>query len=134
MKDVHYFVNYSLVISAYRTRIQLALLDHNAHLDCNPKVHSEHQKYQYHRRYQKQTHNWDVDKVLQAKEYKYIPELLNEIFSYWEHSNFNMRSCITVSLDNPTQPLHVFNHQVLPQLSTKRSLDFNNNNDFINIL
>ena len=62
-----------MIITAYRTWIQLAILDHNAQLDHSPKLHSETHAYQYHRRYRKQTCNWDVVQVKQAKDYKYIP-------------------------------------------------------------
>ena len=63
--------------SAYRTWIQLAILDHNAHLDCSPKLHSESHAYSI----TGITKNrQDVVQVMQAKDYKYIPELLKEIF------------------------------------------------------
>lgn len=52
---------------AYRARIQLAVLDHNAHIDRNPKHHLKSQEY---RRYRKQTRSWDVVKVMEAKDYK----------------------------------------------------------------
>ena len=90
-----------MIITAYQTRIQLAILDHNAQLDHSPKLHSESHAYQYHRRYRKQTCNWDVVQVMQAKDYKYIPELLKEIFLQWESSSSNMKSRATASQDNP---------------------------------
>ena len=65
--------------TAYRTRIQLAVLDHNAHMDHNAKQHGKSLDYQYHRRYRKQTKNWDAVKVMEAKEYKYIANLIEQI-------------------------------------------------------
>ena len=38
---------------------------------------------------------------MQAKDYKYIPELLKEIFLQWECSTSNMKSRTTASQDNP---------------------------------
>ena len=55
---------------AYRSRIQLAVIDHNAHLSRSQRIHIETEAYQYHRKYHKQTKNWDVVRVLEAKEYK----------------------------------------------------------------
>ena len=78
--------------SGYRARVQLAVLDHNAHIGQNPRQYSETREYQYHQLYRKQTKNWDVVKVMEAKEYKYIPELLGEILKYWHESTLTMRS------------------------------------------
>lgn len=98
--------------SAYRTWIQLADLDQS-------------QSYQYHRRYQKQTHNWDVVKVMQAKDYIYIPKLLKEIFLHWDSSSSNMKSRTTWIF---SKLLHM--SSLLRQLQlSKRDLDFNNNNN-----
>ena len=49
--------------TAYRTRIQLAVLEHNAHVKSK---HSQSLDYQYHRRYRKQTKNWDAVKVMEG--------------------------------------------------------------------
>ena len=68
--------------TAYRARIQLALLDHNAYIDQNHKQHIRSQEYQYHRRYSKQICNWDVVKVLEAKDYKYVSELSDKVLKF----------------------------------------------------
>ena len=87
--------------TAYCAQIQLAVLDHNAHLDRNPKQRGENQGYQYHRRYRKQTRNWDVVKVLDRKEYKYIPELMTEIITYWiQHAFSNYCSSKSSHMDS----------------------------------
>jgi len=43
-----YFFNSDI---AYWARIQLAVLDHNAHVNHNAKQHKQTHEYQYHRRY-----------------------------------------------------------------------------------
>ena len=93
-------------------------MDHNAHLDGSPKLHSDSHPYQYHRRYQKQTHNWDVVQLMEAKDYKYIPELLKEIFLLWECSTFTMKSCLTASQDNPINIQPTIAHIQPPDTAT----------------
>ena len=111
-----FYLNFS--DTAYRARIQLAVLDHNAHLDRNPKQRGENQGLQYHRRYRKQTCNWDVVKVLDRKEYKYIPELMTEIMTYWQQSGFNMHSQTTVPPNHPTRIQSTIAHNQPPDTHT----------------
>ena len=87
--------------SAYRARIQLAVLDHNAHISHSPKQHNSSHEFLYHRRYRKQTRQWDVVKVLETKEFKYIPEMFEEVLRFWQQSSFSMKKRST------TQPSHV---------------------------
>jgi len=87
--------------TAYQARIQLAVLDHNAHVNRNAKQHKQTHEYQYYRRYRKQTKHWDVVKVLEAKEYKYIPELMKAIQHNWEQSVFTMKSKQLVDAQHP---------------------------------
>ena len=54
--------------STYRARIQLAVSDHNIPVDRNAKQQKQTHEYQYHRRYGKQTKNWDVVKILQTSQ------------------------------------------------------------------
>jgi len=75
---------------AYRTRIFLAVLDHNAHLDCLPKKNQD-SSYQYHRRFCQQTKNWDVVCVLEDKQYKYMSRLLQQIIDDWDFRMKNSR-------------------------------------------
>ena len=58
----------------------------------------------YHQQYCKQTKYWDAVKVLQAKEYGYIPDLIKEILQFWKDSSFNMK---TKSVTNDSYPLHI---------------------------
>ena len=93
-------------------------MDHNAHLDRCPKLHSDSHAYQYHRRYRKQTRNWDVVQVMEAKDYKYIPELLKEIFLLWECSTFTMKSRLTASQDDPMNIQPTIAHVQPPDTAT----------------
>ena len=104
--------------SAYRTRIQLAVLDHNFHVDRTPKLHSKSQELQYHRKFRKQSRNWDVVKVMQKKQYTYIPEMLKEILMYWQLSEFNMRM---ITDSNSTRAVHVQPPDTATIVNNKRS-------------
>ena len=107
--------------SAYKARIQLAVLDHNSHVDRNPKQHSHTQNYQYHRRYRKQSRNWDVVKVLEAKEYKYIqyiPELSNAILKFWQESTSTMRKRNPVPANHPSHIQPTIAHTQPPETHT----------------
>ena len=94
------------------------MLDHNAHIDRNPKHHTESQDYQYHRRYRKQTRNWDAVKVMEAKDYKYVSELSNELLKYWEQSTFTMRTHNRISPDHPCSIQPTIAHTQPPDTNT----------------
>lgn len=63
---------------AYHARIQLAVLDHNNHLD-RQEAHNRDGRVIYARKFRKQTKKWDAAPVMNNKEYTYIPQLLKEI-------------------------------------------------------
>ena len=65
---------------SYHTRIQLAVLDHNAHLD-RPQAQSKHGEYMYSRKFHKQTKKWDTTPTLTKKKYEYLPELIDCVLS-----------------------------------------------------
>ena len=83
----------------YRTRIYLAVLDHNFHLNRLPKQNRDC-SYQYHRRFRRQTKNWDVVRVLEKKQYDYIPQLLQQIVDDWMMSDFRMKNSRCGPKDN----------------------------------
>ena len=61
--------NIIIIISqGYETRVKLAVLDHNAHLQRNHITKQDGTKV-YHRKYRKQTKKWDVTPVLEEKKY-----------------------------------------------------------------
>ena len=64
---------------AYHTRILLAALDHNMHLN---RANVGGDQAQYHRIFRKRTKRWDVIPVWEQKAYSYIPELLGAICAY----------------------------------------------------
>ena len=103
---------------AYRARIQLAVLDHNDHIDQIPKQHLKSQEYQYHRWYRKQTCNWDVVKVMEAKDYKYVSELSNEVLKYWGQSTFTMKKRNTTAPDHQCSIQHTIAHTQPPHTNT----------------
>ena len=55
---------------------------------------------------------------MQAKDYKYIPELLKEIFLQWESSSSNMKSRTTASQDNPMNIQLTIAHVQSPDTAT----------------
>jgi len=76
---------------AYRSRILLAVLDHNSHLSRLPKQNSD-SSLQYHRRFRQQTKNWDVVRVLEKKQYEYMPQLLQQIVDHCTSSDYLMKN------------------------------------------
>jgi len=103
---------------AYRSRIQLAVLDHNAHIDRNPKRHTDSLEFQYHRRYRKQMRNWDAVKVMESKGYTYIKELSNAVLRYWEDSEFNIKKRYVISDNHPCNIQRTIAHTQPPETNT----------------
>ena len=101
--------------TAYHARVQLAVLDHNYHLNRNQRRHSATEAYQYHQRYRKQTKNWDVVKVLQAKEYGCIPDLMNKASQFWKESSFNMKMKGVTDDSHPTRIQSTIAHVPPPE-------------------
>lgn len=64
---------------AYHTRILLAALDHNMHLD---RAIAGGDQAQYHRVFRNRTKHWDVIPLKEQKAFLYIPELFTEICAY----------------------------------------------------
>ena len=73
---------------------------------------------EYHRKLCKQSHNWDVVKVMQKKQYTYIPEMLKEILMYWQLSEFNMRM---ITESNSARAVHVQPPDTATIVNNKRS-------------
>ena len=100
--------------SAYRARIKFAVLDHNAHVNLVARQHKQTREYQYHRQYRKQTKNWDVVKILEAKEYKYIPDLMKAIQHNWEQYKIEM----PIDAQHPTNIQRTIAHTQPPDTHT----------------
>ena len=60
-------------------RVQLAVLDHNAHLERAAATNIRGEQL-YHRKYRKQSKMWDATPLKDRKGYKYIPEVMVTIF------------------------------------------------------
>ena len=75
----------------YRTRIILAALDHNYHLNRKQAVNAEGEL-RSHRTYRKRTKQWDVIPVLEHKSYGYIRQLVEDVFLYRSQSEELIRA------------------------------------------
>ena len=114
--NVHYMEYCS--DSAYRARIQLAVLDHNAHTIRAPKQRADSQGYLYHRRYRKQTRNWDVVKVMERKEFDYIPEMLEVKTKFWKETACTTRKRTTLPDNHPSRIQRTIAHTEPPDTHT----------------
>ena len=56
----------------YQTRVQLAILDHNSHLQRGQAA-TKSGDTMFHRKYCKQSKKWDVTPTMNQKAYQYIP-------------------------------------------------------------
>ena len=65
---------------SYHARVQLAVLDHNAHLD-KQHLHNKDSDHIYSCKFRKQTKKWGTTPTLKKKKYEYIPGLMDDIFS-----------------------------------------------------
>ena len=78
--------------------MQLAVLDHNAHVKRAAATNSSGEQI-YHRKYRRQSKKWDVTPVKENKHYKYIPQLIAAIFTQR-----------MTSADTLKQTIHLPNH------------------------
>ena len=63
---------------AYQTRMQLVVLDHNAHTGRQQYQNKDGETV-YLRKYRKSSKQWDATPALEKKKYSYIPTLMEEI-------------------------------------------------------
>ena len=63
---------------AYQARVQLAVLDYNAHLGRD-KAKNKAGNIIYNRKFRKQSKKWDATPTFKQKQFAYIPELMNMI-------------------------------------------------------
>ena len=93
----------------YLARVQLAVLDHNAHTERSVAMNKKGDAI-YHRKYRKQTKKWDVTAVKSTKEYKYIPDLMLQIFEERVRSVVPLKHAITLSQDHPSKRQRTIAH------------------------
>lgn len=112
---------------AYVARMQLAVLDYNAHLQ-REIAKNKQGGVVYQRKYRKQTKKWDVTPVRTKKEYKYMDKLKLEIMDQRVHSVQTTRSK-PVLPDNHPKYIQTTIGQVPPsntkELAAKNFQDFN---------
>lgn len=85
---------------AYHTRIKLAVLDHNAHIDRN-QAKTKNGKLMYHCKYRKSSKKWDVTPTMNHKEYKYIEDIFKNIHQYRTDSTLTTRHKSTPMDNHP---------------------------------
>ena len=90
---------------AYLARTQLAVLDHNAHRDRQVATTAKGEQ-RYHRKYRKQSKNWDVTHVKTRKGYKYISELIAAIFQAHKESDNSLKYKKCLREDHPVHIQH----------------------------
>ena len=73
--------------------MQLAVLDHNAHIERAAATNSKGEQI-YHRKYRKQSKKWDATPVKDTKDYKYILELMAAIFEQRKKSADTLKRTI----------------------------------------
>ena len=74
------------------------------------------------------TKNWDVVRVLEAKEYKYIPDLMNEIQRFWKSYSFVMKTRSSTSENHPANIQSTIAHAPPPEtqiIASNKNLGFN---------
>lgn len=64
----------------YHARVQLAVLDHNAHVGREVATNKKGEQI-YHHKYRKQTKKWDVTPTKHMKKYKYATELMDAVMT-----------------------------------------------------
>lgn len=89
---------------AYLTRIQLAVLDHNAHLQRKGATNSKGEQI-YQRKYRKQSKKWDVTPLKEDKQYSYIDEMMLAVFEEQK------KTCIPLKRSLPLPDEHPQNIQ-----------------------
>ena len=81
--------------------MQLAVLDHNAHID-RAQYKNKSGDGVYYRKYRKASKSWDVTPTVLKKDYKYIPALMKDILDYRDHSTQTMKSIPPLPPEHPS--------------------------------
>lgn len=86
---------------AYQCRVQLAILDHNNHLQRRKAVTKSGDM--FHRKYRKQSKKWDASPTMNQKTYPYIPNIVRAITEKWTSASITMKHSVIVPEDHPTR-------------------------------
>ena len=111
-KDVH-FCKQTLVTmfcifitinrhQAYHTRMQLAVLNHNAHTRWQQYQNKDGENV-FHRKYRKSSKQWDATPVTEKKKYDYLPKLMEEIRQHRKMLTHSLKYILPLSHDNPSR-------------------------------
>ena len=82
---------------SYHAHVQLAALDHNAHLD-RQHLHNKDGDYIYSRKFCKK---WDTTPTLKKKKYEYIPGLMDDIVSLWSNTSTRLKDRTVLEESHP---------------------------------
>ena len=85
---------------AYQTRIQLAVLDYNAHLCRDKSVNKEGIEI-YSCKFRKQTKKWDATPVLECKKYPHISRFQTAVELEYQQRDKALRSKVQSPYDHP---------------------------------
>ena len=87
---------------AYQTRVQLAILDHNNHLQRGQAA-TKSGDTMFHRKYRKQSKKWDATPTMNQKAYQYIPTIIRAIVEKRTCESITLKHSIIVPEDHPTR-------------------------------
>lgn len=94
------FLSFFYRNQSYHTRVQLAVLDHNAHL--NRQIAQNKQGELMHsRKFRKQTKKWDTTPTLTKKKYEYIPMLIDSVVSQRSNTSSRLKDKVVLHEDHP---------------------------------
>ena len=102
---------------AYQARIQLAVLDNNAHCLREP-AHSRDGTAIHARKFRKQSKKWDVTPVKKSKEYSYVNKIIQEIQKQRHDSCESLKKKRPLSPSNPYHIQHTIGDSDPPSTST----------------
>ena len=105
-----------------KARIQLAVLDNNAHCLREP-AHSREGTATHARKFRKQSKKWDVTPVKKRKEYLYVNKIIQEIQKQRHDSCESLKKKRLLSPSNPYHIQHTIGDSDPPSTSTIRDHD-----------
>ena len=100
--------------------MQLAALDHNAHLD-RQHLHNKDGDYIYSRKFRKQTKKWDTTPTLKKKKYEYIPGLMDDIVSLRSNTSTRLKDRTVLEESHPKRQQATIDPPTAELVVSKRS-------------
>lgn len=93
--------------------MQLAVLDHNFHTSRKPYTNKSGEPV-FHRKYRKASKKWDITPAMEAKEYLYIPTLMDDILKCRKESSFSMKHKESLPAEHPAHIQMTIRHKQPP--------------------